>query len=69
LERLTNLDLQVYYTADLMFNLDSVWLQTMLNSSHYRKKLRAVAATHTSCGFAGMIPVDPELLKETVAEA
>jgi hypothetical protein len=69
LERLTNLDLQVYYTADLMFNLDSVWLQTMLSSSHYRKKLRALAATHTSCGFAGMIPVDPELLKETVAEA
>lgn len=64
LEKLTQLDMQVYKTADLMFNLDTVWLQAMLSSSHYRKKLRGVVATQTSCGFAGMIPVDPALLKE-----
>jgi hypothetical protein len=68
LERLTQLDMEVYLTADLMFNLDTAWLQAMLSSPHYRKKLRAVAATQTSCGFAGMIPLDPNLLKETVAE-
>jgi hypothetical protein len=68
LERLTQLDMEVYLTADLMFNLDTAWLQAMLSSPHYRKKLRAVAATQTSCGFAGMIPLDPNLLKETQAE-
>jgi hypothetical protein len=65
LEQLTALDMQVYLTADMMFNLDTVWLQAMLNSSHYRKKLRSVVATQTSCGFAGMIPVDPNLMKES----
>lgn len=60
--------MQVYLTADLMFNLDTVWLQAMLNSSHYRKKLTSVAVTQTSCGFAGMIPLDPKLLKESQIE-
>lgn len=71
LEKLTQMDTQVYQTADLMFNLDTVWLQAMLSNSHYRKKLRTLAATYTSCGFAGMIPVDPALIQadEPQAEA
>jgi hypothetical protein len=68
LERLTHLDLQLYQTADLMFDLDTAWLQAMAASSHYRKKLRALAATETSCGFAGMMPVDAKLLKEPAVE-
>lgn len=59
LEQLTRLDAQLYETASLMFDLDAVWLQAMMASPHYRKKLRAVAATYTSCGFAGMMPVEP----------
>jgi len=69
LEALTDMDTQVYRTADLMFNLDTVWIQAMLSNSHYRKKMKTVASTYTSCGFAGMIPVDPALLSATQAEA
>lgn len=68
LERLTYLDLQLYQTADLMFDLDTAWLKAMGASSHYRKKLSALAATQTSCGFAGMMPVDARLLKEPAVE-
>jgi hypothetical protein len=58
LEALTQLDVRLYGTATLMFDLDAVWLQAMLASPHYRKKLQGVAATYTSCGFAGMMPFE-----------
>lgn len=57
LEELTSLDARLHASAGLLLDLDTVWLQAMLASTHYRKKLQHVAATYTSCGFAGMMPL------------
>ncbi|KAF6263667.1 hypothetical protein COO60DRAFT_381219 [Scenedesmus sp. NREL 46B-D3] len=57
LERLTSLDAQLVQTADLLLDLDTAWLQSLLHSHHYRKRMKGVAATFTACGFSGMMPL------------
>jgi hypothetical protein len=57
LEQLTALDSQLVQTADLLLDLDTAWLQSLLHSHHYRKRMKSVATTYTACGFAGMMPL------------
>jgi hypothetical protein len=57
LEKLTALDAQLVQTADLLLDLDTVWLQSLLHSHHYRKRMKSVATTYTACGFSGMMPL------------
>ncbi|WIA08609.1 hypothetical protein OEZ85_008038 [Tetradesmus obliquus] len=57
LEQLTTLDSQLVATADLLLDLDTAWLQSLLHSHHYRKRMKSVATTYTACGFSGMMPL------------
>jgi hypothetical protein len=57
LEQLTTLDAQLVQTADLLMDLDTAWLQSLLHSHHYRKRMKSVATTYTACGFSGMMPL------------
>jgi hypothetical protein len=58
LEVLTALDARLVRTADVLLDLDTVWLRSLLGSAHYRKRMHTVADTHAACGFAGMLPLN-----------
>lgn len=57
LEQLTRLDQELVRTADLLLDLDSIWLRSLLHSHHHRKRMKSAASTYTACGFAGMMPL------------
>ncbi|KAF8072660.1 aspS [Scenedesmus sp. PABB004] len=57
LEALTALDARLVETADLLLDLDATWVQALLASHHYRKRMQALASTFTACGFSGMMPL------------
>uniref|UniRef100_A0A383WIS3 Uncharacterized protein n=1 Tax=Tetradesmus obliquus TaxID=3088 RepID=A0A383WIS3_TETOB len=63
LERLTRIDSEIFKLADLMLDLDAVWIRAMLAHPHYRRKLTRVSATYTACGFAGIIPSSEQAQK------
>jgi hypothetical protein len=58
LQRLTALDGQLVQVADMLLDLDVVWIKFLLHNHHYKKKMKAAAATYTACGFAGMMPIE-----------
>eukprot|EP00775_Hariotina_reticulata_P010469 gene10469-10627_t len=57
LEKLTWVDAALFNFADVLLDLDVGMLASLLDSFHYRKKMKGVASTYTACGFAGMMPV------------
>jgi hypothetical protein len=58
LERLTWVDAALFDFADVLLDLDVGMLASLLDSFHYRRKMKAVLTTYTACGFAGMMPVE-----------
>jgi hypothetical protein len=63
LEALTRIDSELFKLADLMLDLDAVWLRAILAHPHYRRKLTRVSATYTACGFAGIVPSSEQAQK------
>jgi hypothetical protein len=56
LEGLTRIDAMLFKLADLMLDLDAVWLRALLAHPHYKRKLKRVSDTYSACGFAGIMP-------------
>jgi hypothetical protein len=63
LEGLTRIDAELFKLADLMLDLDAVWLRALLVHPHYKRKLRRLSDTYTACGFAGIMPASEHAQK------
>ncbi len=69
LEALTALDARLLRTADVLLDVDAVWLRSLLQSAHYRKRMRSAADTHAACGFAGMLPLSRSVAAQVLRDS
>jgi hypothetical protein len=63
LEGLTRIDGELFKLADVMLDLDAVWLRALLAHPHYKRRLRRVSDTYAACGFAGIMPASEHAQK------